>query len=280
MQEPKIPENEAERLADLRAYEILDTVPEEEYDGLTALAAEICETPIALVSLVESDRQWFKSRVGLDATQTDRAVSFCAHAVVDDETLVVRDAWRDERFADNPLVEGDPNIRFYAGALLRSHRGANLGTLCVIDTRPRELSETQVSHLETIARQVEAQLELRRQMIDGRNLQQLHEATSRPKMSFEERIGLVLETGAGAFELSEAYLSRVDGQVYEIQYRNGDDAGPAPGERLALADTYCALTVASGKTMFLQNAGEERPGHAAAARFGSGSYLGAPVVVD
>lgn len=115
MQKPEIPANESDRQAALDRYEILDTLPEQVYDDLTQLAADICGTPIALISLVDRDRQWFKSRVGLDATETSREISFCGHSVFENAILNVPDATKDSRFADNPLVVNDPSIRFYAG---------------------------------------------------------------------------------------------------------------------------------------------------------------------
>jgi GAF domain-containing protein len=157
-----LPPREAARLEALRQYRILDTAPEQAYDDITSLAAFICHTPIALISLVDADRQWFKSRVGLEATETSRDASFCAHTILDDHILVVKDAHRDERFRDNPLVTGSPHIRFYAGVPLRTPDKSQIGSLCVISQEPGELSEVQIRTLQALARQVVLQLELRR----------------------------------------------------------------------------------------------------------------------
>ena len=146
----------------LRQYGVLDTIPEQAFDDLTLLAAHICQTPVALISLVDSERQWFKSRVGWDASETPRDVAFCAHAIVAPGSLVVPDALADERFAQNPLVLAEPHIRFYAGAPLHAPDGHALGTLCVIDHVPRVFTEEQRAAPEALSRQVMAQLELRR----------------------------------------------------------------------------------------------------------------------
>lgn len=161
MQKPEIPANERDRLVALDRYHILDTLPEQEYDDLTQLAADICGTPIALISLVDRDRQWFKSRVGLEATETPRDISFCGHTVAANEILNVPDATQDPRFADNPLVINDPNIRFYAGVPLKTPDNFILGTLCVIDRQPRDLTPIQIQQLEALSRMVISQLELR-----------------------------------------------------------------------------------------------------------------------
>ncbi|MCL4294136.1 MAG: response regulator [Anaerolineae bacterium] len=157
-----IPANEVDRLAALRQYSPLDTAPEAVFDDLVLLAAQICDTPIGLISFIEADRQWFKARVGLTGTEISRDVSFCAHAILQpDEVLIVPDALADERFAANPLVTADPQIRFYAGAPLVTDDGYALGTLCVIDRVPRELTARQIAALETLRRAVMAEIQLR-----------------------------------------------------------------------------------------------------------------------
>lgn len=159
-----LPLDEQARLAALAQYHVLDTPAEPDYDALTRLAAHICGTPISLVSLIAADRQWFKSKVGLDATETPRDMAFCAHAILQPGVMIVPDATADERFADHPAVTGEANIRFYAGAPLTTAEGHNLGTLCVVDRVPRELTADQLDALRTLSRQVIANFELRRQV--------------------------------------------------------------------------------------------------------------------
>ena len=162
MKPAPLPENEAERLEALRKTRLLDSAPDSAFDDFTRLASFVCGTPVALISLIDEDRQWFKSRIGLDATETPRHQAFCAHAILGTEVFEVPDSSLDERFVDNPLAIGYPHVRFYAGAPLVTPEGHALGTLCVIDDQPRSLSDTQRDALSTIARQVMVRIELQR----------------------------------------------------------------------------------------------------------------------
>lgn len=173
MKPAPIPANEAERLAALRRYELLDTPPEAEFDEVARLAAHVLGTPIALVSLIDTDRQWFKARYGLEAPQTPRDVSFCGHVVADGTTLLVPDARADARFVDNPLVTGEPRVGFYVGAPLRTPDGYLLGTLCAIDHAPRNVSAEQIELLQLLGRQVVTTLEGRRRAKEASAYRQL-----------------------------------------------------------------------------------------------------------
>lgn len=161
-----MPADETKRLEALRRYRILDTKPERAFDDLTLLASHICGTPIALITLVDKDRQWFKSRVGISVTETARSIAFCSHAIVHRDLFIVPDAREHDAFRDNPFVLDDPGIRFYAGAPLITPDGEALGTLCVADRVPRTLTPDQLEALEALRRQAQAQLELRRNLIE------------------------------------------------------------------------------------------------------------------
>lgn len=158
--EPKQPPDESERLAALCSLHALDTPPDERFDRITRIAQRMFDAPIALVSLVDADRQWFKSRMGLDATQTPRGISFCGHAILQSEPFIINDALLDARFADNPLVTGAPHIRFYAGVPIHEARVWRMGTLCIIDHKPRELTPEQIRSLQDLAIWTETELNL------------------------------------------------------------------------------------------------------------------------
>ncbi|MEH1943138.1 MAG: GAF domain-containing protein [Nostoc sp.] len=194
-----LPDNEAQRIETLLQYKILDTPSEAAFDDLTRLASYICQTPIALISLIDTNRQWFKSKVGMEAIETHRDLAFCAHAILQPDVLVVPDATSDQRFATNPLVTSDPNIRFYAGVPLTNPEGYPLGTLCVIDYVPRELTPDQIEALRTLSRQVIKQLELRR------NLASLVLVTNKSKQAQWVRKQFFKKIVAG-FGLASAFL--------------------------------------------------------------------------
>ncbi|MBC3383100.1 sensor domain-containing diguanylate cyclase [Pseudomonas sp. SWRI179] len=155
---PGKPDNEAVRLKNLHSLKLLDTAPEERFDRLTRLARRLFDVPIALVSLVDANRQWFKSSAGLEASETSREVSFCAHAILQDQILEICDAEQDERFHDNPLVTDTPGIRFYAGHPLGLEDGSKLGTLCLLDTKPRRLNDEERELLRDLARMAEQEM--------------------------------------------------------------------------------------------------------------------------
>src|ERR1700758_2548992 len=181
---PAKPANETQRLKTLRGYEILDTEPEAAFDDLTFLASFLCETPVALISLIDAERQWFKSKVGVSIVETSRDIAFCASAILQPDVFIVPDASQDVRFAENPLVVSEPKIRFYAGATLMTN-GHALGTLCVVDRVPRNLSPEQLEALRALSRQVLAQLELRR------NLKRLeHALAARDRAEAEKEVSL------------------------------------------------------------------------------------------
>jgi GAF domain len=218
MPSASVPIDEPHRLASLRACAILDSAPERAFDGLVMLAARLTKAPIALLSLVDHSRQWFKARVGLETQETPREQSFCAHAILEPTPLIVEDAAHDARFADNPLVTGPPGIRFYAGFPLELADGVRLGTLCVIETHPRTLTDEEARALAALAEQASAQLELRRALRELREQreQERHQADrtleARAQESF--RIGQVLQKGL-AVQLGEI-ASSVESLIPEI----------------------------------------------------------------
>jgi diguanylate cyclase (GGDEF)-like protein/PAS domain S-box-containing protein len=208
MQTAPTPGNEQERLRALYAAEILDTPAEEDFDGVARLAAAICEVPIARVSLVDADRQWFKACVGDDTSQTPRDISFCGHAIMESDLFIVEDAREDERFADNPQVLGDERVRFYAGAPLITSDGQALGSLCVIDHEPRQLTEAQEDALRTLGRQVVGQLELRQREAEMR----ISERRFRT-LTHSAPVGIFETDENGACTFINEYLSELIGRT-------------------------------------------------------------------
>lgn len=200
-----VPPDEDERLTALRVYDILDTPPEEQFDDLAELAADICQAPIALISLVDEERQWFKSHYGFEVQETDRDIAFCAHAILQPDIFIVEDALADPRFADNPLVTADPKIRFYAGTPLVTPDGHALGTLCVIDREPRTLARAHVRALRVLGRHVMTQLELRRRVNEAQRLRRQNASLQAQLRRFEET----------AVEQGDTYPARVNERLQE-----------------------------------------------------------------
>ena len=212
--EVSVTSSEADRLNALRRYNVLDTAPETALDEISRLAARICGTPIALISLIDNTRQWFKSRVGWEALELSCDISFCAHTIQQTGLFVIQDVLTDERFATNPLVMSAPNIRFYAGMPLITSEGYTLGTLCVMDRVPRELNFEQEEALQVLSRQVVAQLELKRSLVERQRLEEgLQQANQETELRVEER---TIEL-RNAFERSQAEI--VERQRLEMQLR-------------------------------------------------------------
>ena len=271
---PPTPVDELARLEALHRLEILDSEAEQAFDDLTALAAEICGTPISLISLVDADRQWFKSRVGLELQETPRNVSFCAHAILDDEILVVPDTEADARFAGNPLVAGAPEIRFYAGKPLVTSEGYAVGTLCVMDRTPRDLTPAQLDALHALGRQTVALLEhrlaqehLRREIALVELLREsataaneaagLHEALALCIERVCERIGWPVGR-AYVLERDGEQVRRVSTGVWRVPAEPGyQELRAAAGELYSAREGPLARMLASRQSLWIPNIGAE-----------------------
>ena len=230
---PVLPPSETERLRALLEYDVLDTPDEDVFDDLVTLAALVMKTPVALVSLVDAHRQWFKARLGTQARETSREISFCGHVVADGGPLVVADATQDPRFFDNPLVTADPPVRFYAGMPLKTDEGLTLGTLCVIDHHPREVNEDQLHLLRSLARLTMNQLELRRTVrrLSDRERQLLESAA---------RIEAANRTLVGHFEHLLQVLDRLETGVLIVD---------RPGRIRFASDWFCHQTGKTGSLL-------------------------------
>lgn len=277
-----LPADEAARLGALRDLAVLDTDGEDRFDRLTRLARDLFGVPIALVSLVDADRQWFKSRQGLAAPETSRDESFCAHAILAErDVMVVPDATQDDRFADNPLVLGDPDIRFYAGAPLSTQDGHQVGTLCVIDRSPRAWTDEQSAALRDLADLVEAELERGRVQQHERALLALASLTTLPDDDRWELLRSALALGCEYLGMQQGILSRISGSDYEIAVQASPPGSLTDGQHFVLAETYCDIVLRSGDLVAINHmAASEHAGHPAYALLLLESYVGAPIEVD
>ncbi|MEP0817341.1 MULTISPECIES: PAS domain S-box protein [Trichocoleus] len=241
------PDHETERLQSLQQYQILDTESESTFDELTSLAARICSTPVALISLIDRDRQWFKSKVGLSISETPRDLAFCAHAILQNDILVVPNALSDVRFAQNLLVITEPYIRFYAGVPLTTPEGFNLGTLCIIDYVPREINVDQLEALRVLSHQVVAQLELRRQRLSLSQASQLPQASESLGLRTSEDIQTHIQTQLGFvppfFGPAQTYPQVLENLWHQTQLAYlGNPLSPVFKEKLsAYLSRYCAI---------------------------------------
>ena len=266
--------NEADRLTALHGYRILDTAPEPAFDGLVKLAAHVCQAPVALVSLVEADRQWFKAGVGLGVRETPIEQSFCAHAIRQPDLFVVPDAREDPRFAENPLVTGEPYIRFYAGAVLETPGGLPLGTLCIIDpqARPEGLSDDQGRMLLVLARQVMSQLQHRAigQRAETERSLLLAELQHRVRNTLA-MVGSLVRRSARTAESLESYAAHLEGRIaalsrvesmvthdpfggVDLEYLVAEElrlAGAREGEQATIAGPGVRLTPKAAETVAL-----------------------------
>ncbi|WP_273205544.1 GAF domain-containing protein [Marinobacter subterrani] len=287
MKTPDFPPDEAHRLSALDELALLDTPPEERFDRLTRLAARTLDAPIALVSLVDSNRQWFKSRHGLDAPETARDVSFCGHAILREEPLIIENALNDERFHDNPLVTGTPNIRFYAGAPLHDRHGHRVGTLCVIDRKPRSFANEDKAMLRDLANLVEREFVLgeMRDYYDERNraLNVLTEIAMDSEGDTDKRATRALEIACDYLGLETGIVSRVTDQAYTVHWHYTPEKGIlANGTTVPLDRTYCSLLVSTGGQVLAIEHMAESPynNHRCYEIFRLESYLAAPIWID
>ncbi|MDP4547668.1 GAF domain-containing protein [Marinobacter sp. MDS2] len=286
MKAPDYPSNEASRLAALQSTLLLDTPPEERFDRVTRLAAQLFDVPICLVSLVDSDRQWFKSCYGLDASETGRDISFCGHAILGPNVFVVEDTLTDERFADNPLVTGGPNIRFYAGAPLADLEGYRLGTLCLIDSTPRTFSEKQQQALRDFADVVEREFryqELNSYYADRtRALNILNDIALNTSGNTDNRIERALAIACQYLNIDTAIVSQIEGEAYTILWHHERQTPSLEnGLTLPLAQTYCAILMNQPDVLAIDHMAtspyRDLPCYQL---FGLESYLAAPIWVN
>ncbi len=295
-----IPENEAARLDALHRFRILDTEVEESFDDLAYLASYICGTPIALVNLIDAERQWFKSSVGWDIQESSRDLAFCAHTILEpEEMLIVSDTLQDERFATNPLVTKEPNIRFYAGTPLVTQDGFALGTLCVIDYEPRELSSKQLQALKTLGRQVIQQIELRRNLSDvadaiserkrmeealaqrEERTRLLFQITSQTDEEIDAQLNKALALTTHLLDLEVGIISRIEDGTYTIRTCYASEAAILEGQQFDLGDTYCSVTFEANDVVVINHAEEtDYRRHPCYRLFQLESYIGVPIWVQ
>lgn len=296
-------ESEQARLQALQRLAILDTPPEERFDRITRLAIHLFEVDIALVSLVDEARQWFKSRQGFPLAQTCRTVSFCAHAIKGEGIFEIEDASKDSRFENNQLVTSPGGIRFYAGVPLTTSDGFRVGTLCVIDSHPRRLSYAQRQALIDLATCVEEEInrigleqeivhirEARRRLEEAEHQQRtlvhalasLNEISTSHELSLAEQLNAALALGCGYFNMQIGIISRIENNMFEVVSVTAPEGVPlSNGLSLPLANTYCDMTLKTGELLTLYNVGEDNARHHPCySQFGLEAYIGIVIYLD
>ncbi len=238
-----IPQNEAARLEALRRYEVLDSPQEQEFDDLCLLAAHICGTPFAMISLVDQDRQWFKAKIGSDVSETPRDVAFCAHAILQSDVLVVENALTDKRFSDNPMVTSEPNLRFYAGTPLMTPDGFPIGTICVSDRKPRQLNPEQLDAMRALGRQVINQLELRKNLVELTRTTLARQRLEQTVRESERRLFQFLEgIPVGVFIVDSSASPYYANQAAKRILGRGIAPGASPEEMVEIYKLFIAGT--------------------------------------
>lgn len=287
------PHNEEQRVATLRSYDLLDTPPDRDLDDLTMLASQICQTPIALISLVDSNRQWFKAKVGLGVSEASRDHAFCGYTILQDEAFIVLDANKDERFYDNPLVTGEPHIHFYAGIPLKASDGTNIGALCVIDNQPKTLTSSQLDGLWCIARQVMLQFSLRKEVSRrGADLKQtrklshilsdVNNVNCRRFGNKQEMLQAYLDVGAKHFDFEFAVVTRLDGKKFIVEAAISPESEIYPGATFDVSATYCHRVFSEKRTVMYSHVGDDprMVNHPNYQRLKLESYIGTPLWLD
>ncbi|WP_226596093.1 sensor histidine kinase [Marinobacter nauticus] len=286
MKSPELPPDEDRRLSALEATQLLDTPPEERFDRITRIASAMFDVPVALVSLVDRDRQWFKSCYGLGVKETARNISFCGHAILGPDAFVVENAQNDDRFSDNPLVTGEPNIRFYAGTPLEDRSGNRLGTLCLIDRKPRTFSDQDRHNLRDLADMVEREFQY--QELGSyygertRALNILNEIALDNEGSESERVERALETANHFLRTETAIVSDISDQTYTIHWHHERSSNALHnGLSLPLNRTYCSMLLEQGEVLAISHMARSRyRNHPCYEAFGLESYIAAPIWLD
>ena len=277
MESPQVPQNETIRLQALREFNILDTTAEERFDRLTRLAQAIFGVDIALISLVDADRQWFKSKQGLDACETGRDISFCGHAILENDILNIPDALLDARFVDNPLVTGQPHIRFYAGAPLRPDGQNSIGTLCIIDSKARQLSIKELRMLRDLADSIEHEIFQMHQSQQHQALLTLTKISSLVDKDYQQLLRQALRLAQDFLDMPNAMINRIRTDQCEISIQSGMGS-ELEGAVLELDKTLCAITIQKNTSTLLPDVRTTE--YAELARLSKlqvGSYIGMPI---